>query len=94
MFSKMHHPIAQSASGEPLAQAPRKASIKRLLLLAILTSSACLPVKTAWAEGSRDLFPPGGQGNRGHIEWRSDFSAGFRRRTLLQVFAKQGEYIL
>lgn len=40
------------------------------------------------------MFPSGGQGNRGHIEWRSDFSAGFRRRTLLRVFAEQGEYIL
>lgn len=90
----MHHPTAQSSSGESLAQAPRKVSIKQLLLLAILSGSVCLPVKTAWAEGSRDLFPSGGQGNRGHIEWRSDFSAGFLRRTLFQVFAEQGEYIL
>lgn len=49
----------------------------------------------ALAEGSRDMFPSGAQGNRGHMEWQNTvFSAGFRRRTLLRVFANQGEYIL
>ncbi len=40
------------------------------------------------------MFPSGAPGNRGHIEWRNDFTTGFRRRTLFRVFANQGEYIL
>lgn len=46
------------------------------------------------AEGSRDMFPDGAPGNRGHIVWRNISRSGFRTRTLLRVFANQGEYIL
>ena len=53
-------------------------------------------IEPALAEGSKDLFPsnPPAGANRGHIIWQSGLSGGFRRRTLLRVFAKQGEYIL
>ncbi|MGL5944349.1 MAG: hypothetical protein ACRC2S_29055 [Waterburya sp.] len=46
------------------------------------------------AEGSRDMFPSGALGNRGNIVWQSGTTGGFRQRTLLRVFANQGEYIL
>ena len=61
-------------------------------IVAILLSAVLAPL--AKAEGSRDMFPSGAPGNRGHIEWRNDFTTGFRRRTLFRVFANQGEYIL
>jgi uncharacterized repeat protein (TIGR01451 family) len=54
----------------------------------------------AQAEGSRNLFPavaPPGGGNRyrTQMEWRTEvYGARIRRRTLLKVYAKQGEYIL
>src|SRR5689334_8915207 len=52
--------------------------------------------QTAHAEGSRTLYPNGSTGSRANIEWRtSSFGGGIvKRRTLLKVFAKQGEYIL
>ncbi|MEO0806439.1 MAG: GEVED domain-containing protein [Cyanobacteria bacterium J06643_4] len=48
----------------------------------------------ARAEGSRDMFASGEPGNRGHIVWRNSFRSGFRKRTLLRVFANQDDYIL
>jgi uncharacterized repeat protein (TIGR01451 family) len=51
-------------------------------------------VQTAQAEGSRELVQYGG--NRPYLEWRGDSSTttpGFRRRTLLKVYAEAGEII-
>lgn len=46
------------------------------------------------AEGSRDMFPSGAPGNRGHIVWSTGTSAGFKNHTLFRVYANQGERIL
>ncbi|MEH2153920.1 lamin tail domain-containing protein [Nostoc sp.] len=54
------------------------------------------------AEGSRNLYPSGATGFRANLEWRSTDKFGpttpadnsLLRRTLLQVYAKAGEYIL
>ncbi len=51
-------------------------------------------IQPAQAEGSRDMFPSGAPGNRGHIVWRNGTSAGFKNRTLFRVYAEQGEHIL
>ncbi len=54
----------------------------------------CAQIFPAQAEGSRDLYPPGGMGNRGNLEWRTNLYGNLiHRRTLLQVFAKAGEVI-
>jgi uncharacterized repeat protein (TIGR01451 family) len=61
------------------------------LLLSIL-AGFCLP---AVAEGSRNLYPSGTSGNRANTEWRDDVYGGIvKRRTLLKVYAQQGEYLL
>ncbi len=68
-----------------------------ILLILIAGLSDCLP---AQAEGSRNLFPavapPGGSNrNRTQMEWRTAvYGTRIRRRTLLKVYAQQGEYIL
>ncbi|MBD2436280.1 lamin tail domain-containing protein [Nostoc sp. FACHB-110] len=56
------------------------------------------------AEGSRNLYPSGATGFRANLEWRAITSSRYgpttpvdnslARRTLLQVYAKAGEYIL
>jgi uncharacterized repeat protein (TIGR01451 family) len=50
------------------------------------------------AEGSRNLYPAGSPGSRANLEWRNptDFYGNqfLYRRTILQVFARQGEAIL
>jgi hypothetical protein len=57
-------------------------------------------VLPAQAEGSRNLFPavaPSGGSNRyrTQMEWRTEvYGTRIRRRTLLKVYARQGEYIL
>ncbi|MEM6404756.1 MAG: DUF11 domain-containing protein, partial [Cyanobacteria bacterium P01_D01_bin.116] len=61
-----------------------------------LLASGCfsLPV---FAEGSKDMYPSGAPGDRGSITWTNGTWGGtqnFKNRTLLRVFAKQGEYIL
>ncbi|MDJ0800987.1 MAG: hypothetical protein QNJ51_29975 [Calothrix sp. MO_167.B12] len=67
------------------------------LLLAGFTSLVCassfsLPV---YGEGSRDMFPSGAQGNRGSILWRGGTtSSGFKKKTLLRVYAEKDQYIL
>ena len=78
-----------------------QSGLRKLWLLAKYSQSLWLLlfICTVWvpqaqAEGSRDMFPTGAQGNRGHIVWRSSSRSGFRTRTLLRVFAQQGEYIL
>ena len=51
-------------------------------------------IAPAQAEGSRTLFPTN-TGFRANLEWRTGFYLGqLRRRTLLRVFARQGEVLL
>jgi LPXTG-site transpeptidase (sortase) family protein len=65
-----------------------------LIVLATLLQTSTV----VFAEGSRDLYPNGASGSRGNIEWRTSSygpaGSTIYRRTLLQVFANQGEYIL
>lgn len=66
------------------------------LTLSIISAFALTqPVR---AEGSRDLYPSSATGFRANLEWRTSTygtgSTSLFRRTLLQVYAKQGEYIL
>lgn len=54
---------------------------------------------SAQAEGSRTLYPVGATGNRANLEWRTNYYGSdpltrIRRRTLLKVYAQQGEHIL
>jgi len=78
----------------PLVLSARRC-LRRGSGIAVLLSAVLAPLAPmAKAEGSRDMFPSGAPGNRGHIEWRSNFTTSFRRRTLFRVFASQGEYIL
>lgn len=63
------------------------------------TFIACLwlaGTQVAQAEGSRTLYPAGATGNRSNLEWRTDSLYGglLTRRTLLKVYAVQGEHIL
>ncbi len=61
----------------------------------VMLTVICAQIFPAQAEGSRDLYPPGGMGNRGNLEWRTNLYGNLiHRRTLLQVFAKAGEVIL
>ncbi|MDJ0676339.1 MAG: hypothetical protein QNJ36_13290 [Calothrix sp. MO_167.B42] len=75
-----------------------KASRSGLLLsgltLLLGVSSSFSP--SAYAEGSRDMFPSGAQGNRGHILWQNGTTSngGFKERTLLRVYAEKDQYIL
>lgn len=47
------------------------------------------------ASGSRSLYPNGATGFRANLEWRTSTYGGFLlRRTLLKVYAEQGEFIL
>lgn len=62
----------------------------------ILWASGCFSLP-AHAEGSKDMYPNGASGDRGSITWSRGTWGGtqnFNNRTLLRVFAKQGEYIL
>ncbi|MCJ8282745.1 MAG: hypothetical protein MJK14_23755 [Rivularia sp. ALOHA_DT_140] len=62
----------------------------------ILFASTCFSLP-AYAEGSKDMYPNGASGDRGSITWTNGTWGGtqnFNNRTLLRVFAKQGEYIL
>ncbi len=67
------------------------------LAMTILALAAASP---AYAEGSRDLYPstyPAG-GSRANLEWRTSSygpaGSGLIRRTLLQVYVEQDEFIL
>lgn len=47
-----------------------------------------------YAEGSRSLYPDNTTGFRANLEWRNSTYGGMLlRRTLLKVYARQGEYI-
>ncbi len=70
--------------------------LSTLALTTIALSLGC-QLKPALSEGSRNLYPstaPGGA-TRANLEWRTNFYGGIvLRRTLLKVYANQGEYIL
>ena len=68
----------------------------RIIRLAFLSLCfAALTHSAAWAEGSRNLYPNGAQGNRANIEWRTNtYGNLLLRRTLLKVYAQAGEYLL
>lgn len=69
-------------------------------LLSSLTLSLCALscwTQLAQAEGSRTLYPSSApaSSSRANIDWRIDFYGNLiLRRTLLKVYANQGEYIL
>ena len=65
------------------------------ILATILLLALCVIPHTA-AEGSISLFPSGATGNRANLEWRTSSYGGglLKRRTLLRVYANQGEYLL
>jgi uncharacterized repeat protein (TIGR01451 family) len=71
---------------------------KKLLTgLVLLLCYLNFGIQSARAEGSRTLYPsnaPAGS-SRANLEWRTDTYGGLvLRRTLLKVYANQGEYIL
>jgi len=56
-------------------------------------------IQPVQAEGSRDLYPSSATGYRADLEWRTSTYGptsgnNLKRRTLLQVYANAGEYIL
>ncbi len=69
-------------------------------LLSSLALSLCALncwTQVAQAEGSRTLYPSNASvtSSRANIDWRTDsYGIIIRRRTLLKVYANQGEYIL
>lgn len=66
-----------------------------LICLGTWAMASFLLTGLAGAEGSRDLYPAGSNGNRANIEWRNSFYGSFlRRRSLFQVYAAAGEVIL
>lgn len=77
----------------------RKRWLDRLVLILCTWGYWMQPVQ---AEGSRNLYPSGTTGFRANLEWRAIDKFGpttpvdnsLLRRTLLQVYAKAGEYIL
>jgi uncharacterized repeat protein (TIGR01451 family) len=71
----------------------------KLILLICCSFSNCM--QPAYGEGSVNLYPNGISGRRANLEWKnsrygpsSPVDNSLLRRTLLQVYAKQGEYIL
>ncbi|UBF29979.1 DUF11 domain-containing protein (plasmid) [Kovacikia minuta CCNUW1] len=82
----------------PLKSLPLTLLGSSALLLCVLSGW----VKPAQAEGSRNLFPNGAPGSRASLEWVANTRYGptapvdnsLLRRTLLQVYANAGEYIL
>jgi len=80
---------------------PWKTLISRKCLTTLALTTIALSfgyqLKPALSEGSRNLYPsttPTGA-TRANLEWRTDVYGGLiLRRTLLKVYANQGEYIL
>jgi hypothetical protein len=56
-----------------------------------MLAGTCGQVAPAAAEGSRELVSHGG--NRPYTEWRTNTTAGILRRTVLKVYANNGEVI-
>jgi len=79
--------------------AAKSLRINRYRLLGSLVSllALSLGMRSAHAEGSRNMYPssaPAGS-SRANLEWRSDVYGGLvQRRTLLKVYANAGENIL
>lgn len=66
-------------------------------LFSLLLCLAAISPRPARAEGSRNLYPASysSSGVRTNLEWTTDTYGGLlKRRTLLSVYAQQGEYIL
>lgn len=63
--------------------------------LILLLGLAAVPVGLR-AEGSGSLYPAGATGFRANLEWRTSTYGGglLKRRTLLKVYARAGEYIM
>ncbi|MBC8160226.1 MAG: hypothetical protein H7Z42_03320 [Roseiflexaceae bacterium] len=75
----------------------RVSSLASLVLCIALAGLAIIPPQAAQAEGSFSVFPALSEGNgaRANIEWRSSkYGPLLFRRTLLRVYAREGEYIL
>lgn len=68
----------------------------RYFWMILLMLAALCAAPHVWAEGSISLFPANATGNRANLEWRTSSYGGglLKRRTLLRVYANQGEYIL
>lgn len=67
---------------------PFLVSLGMLTGLSCLAGSVSLP---AYAEGSADLTNSGG--NRPYLEYRNDLNGGILRRTVMKVYANEGETI-
>src|SRR5689334_21592261 len=68
-----------------------------VLSICVVLTMIFSQVFPALAEGSRDLYPPGGSGSRANFGWRDDAYGNnlIKRRTLLKVYVKTaGEVIL
>lgn len=65
------------------------------LSLSLVTVTTTVTTQVVQAEGSRSLYPAGATGSRANIEWVDTVYGNLvKRRTLLKVFARQGENIL
>jgi hypothetical protein len=77
----------------------RRASRYARMALCLLAAGVALALPGgAGAEGSRDIWSLGENGYRASLEWRSSVygpqTFNLKRRTLLEVFVEQGEYLL
>lgn len=69
----------------------KKKHLKTIGALAVLSCFFGIIAPAANAEGSRDLASSGG--DRPYLEFRTDSSGGIPRRTIMKVYANQGETI-
>lgn len=74
----------------------RKSAQRMRLVVCLLLCVAFLPTSQyVAAEGSRSLYPESYADARANLEWRtSAYGTFLLRRTLLKVYAEEGEYIL
>ena len=106
MNTKIKQPLLKNYSGKLISSLTFVLCILRqgikpgigfkFVVLLLASINWIQPVK---AEGSRNLYPSGVGGSRAHLEWRTSSwgpgsTTNLKRRTLLQVYAKQGENIL
>lgn len=76
-------------------KSPRNRHRKLLGSLALSLCALSSWTQIAQAEGSRTLYPSSATGHRANLEWRTNTYGNIMlRRTLLKVYANQGEYIL
>lgn len=69
----------------------KKPLLNALGALTLLGCSLSVFTSAAWAEGSRDLVSSGG--DRPYLEFRTDTNGGIPRRTIMKVYAADGETI-